>query len=408
MKGLCESLVKASAIVGVDPGITLGIAALDLFMNPIYVRSFKPVLLETVVRELSGKCRPVLIACDVKEAPDMVKKIASLFDADIFTPERNLTVQEKIEMVEQYLKDKPHLKNVLDEHSSDALSSALKAFKSFKNRFQKVEQFLKALSSRDFQDRVKAEMLRGCSLNKALRKAMLEEASSLEEDNRPTFVRMDLKEELRSLRRKVLEGEEALERLRRENLELRSRLKEVLAEREKLTSSQAEWRRDLSEKLLKDSVYVNQLKEIQALRSRLQTAEAKVESLTSTLKRLKAIREMGKAGDLILLKPIQYFTEEGVEDAIRRMGVKPGDPLFILNAAGGGPSTAKRLLELRPRFIILGTGMSHHAEEMLTENGIPLLSCREVEVKYLDEMPVVSGKAVREKLRSKGVTSTLL
>jgi hypothetical protein len=122
---------------------------------------------------------------------------------------------------------------------------------------------------------------------------------------------------------------------------------------------------------------------------------------------LKAIREMGKAGDLILLKPIQYFTEEGVEDAIRRMGVKPGDPLFILNAAGGGPSTAKRLLELRPRFIILGTGMSHHAEEMLTENGIPLLSCREVEVKYLDEMPVVSGKAVREKLRSKGVTSLL-
>ncbi|MEM3072311.1 MAG: DUF460 domain-containing protein [Candidatus Bathyarchaeia archaeon] len=402
------SLGKALAVVGVDPGMTLGVAALDLSMNPIYVRSFKPVVLEAAVRELSGKCRPILIASDVREAPEAVKKIAAMFDAGLFTPKRNLSVQEKGEILEEYLKDRPHLRSILDEHSSDALSSALKAFKSFKNRFQKIDEFFNFLSSRDFQDRVKADVLRGCSLNRALRRALLEEASSLEDDSRPMVVKMDVGEELRNIRRRMLEGEEALRKLQMENLKLRSRLKEALAESEKLRSSQAEWRRDFSERLLKDSAYMNQVREIQALRKRLQLAEAKVESLTSTLKRLDKIREVGKAGDLILLKPIQHFTEEGVEDAIRRMGIKPGDPLFILNAAGGGPSTAKRLVELRPKFIILGTGMSHNAEDVLTGNGIPLLSLREVEVKYIDDMPAVSRKAVWENLRSRGLDSNLL
>lgn len=409
VKGLSEALGEASAIVGVDPGMTLGIAALDLSMKPIYVRSYKPVVLETVVRELSGKCRPILIACDVKDAPDTVKKIAALFKAGIYAPERNLTVQEKAEMVERYLKDRPELRKVLDEHSSDALSSALKAFKSFKNRFQKIDNFFDILSSREFRDRVKVEVLRGCSLNRALRKTLLEEAYTLSEESRRTpVVRVNLEEELRNLRRRMLEGEEMLERLRRENLELKSRLKEAMVEREKLMSSHMRWRKELSEKLLKDSVYLNQAREIQGLRRRLQIAETKVESLTSTLKRLKAIREVGRVGDLILLKPIQHFTEEGLEEAIRRMGVKPGEPLFILNAAGGGPSTAKRLVELRPRFIILGTVMSHQAEEVLLENGIPLISTSEIEIKYINDMPAVSGKAVWEKLRSKGLASTHL
>lgn len=121
-------------VAGVDPGTTVAFAALDLNGRVVKVASEKNAGKEWVVEGIHSAGTPVAIACDVVPAPEFVVKIAAAFNCKLFTPNKNLTEEEKRRIAGNAV--------FSNTHELDALASAVNAFHFLENKFRKVERVL--------------------------------------------------------------------------------------------------------------------------------------------------------------------------------------------------------------------------------------------------------------------------
>ena len=92
-------------IVGFDPGLTVGIAILDLSGNVISTFSCKEISRAEVIKNIISHGKTVLIATDVYLAPKMVRKLASNLNSKIYYPSKTFTVSSKTELLDSYLNE---------------------------------------------------------------------------------------------------------------------------------------------------------------------------------------------------------------------------------------------------------------------------------------------------------------
>jgi uncharacterized protein len=87
---------KRNIIVGVDPGTTVGIAALDLDGSLVELKSSRHMSINDWIEEISAIGKPVLIASDVAHMPSSVDKIRRSFHAAGYNPPEDRTQEEKV------------------------------------------------------------------------------------------------------------------------------------------------------------------------------------------------------------------------------------------------------------------------------------------------------------------------
>ncbi len=171
-------------------------------------------------------------------------------------------------------------------------------------------------------------------------------------------------------------------------------LKKVTEERDRLEYA---LKRRLSNdymKVRKDQLYRIQEKKINDLNQRLKEAENKIEELTSeSIERSK----VNISERFVTLTRIPTFTYEDVEKAAPK--IKREEAILLVNAAGGGKSTAKKLAEIKPRIIIRCTKMSHQAEDILKKYGIPIIPSHELDIQYLNDIPVIEKTNLEKKIK---------
>lgn len=124
-------------IVGIDPGTTLGIAALDLDGHLLLLTSVKNLSKNDVLNIVLGLGVPVLVASDRVVAPHLVSELAASLGSRIFLPSQEVAAHEKKRVVEEA--SSRFETYAIDEHQTAALYAALKAHAHFKNLFQEVE-----------------------------------------------------------------------------------------------------------------------------------------------------------------------------------------------------------------------------------------------------------------------------
>ena len=117
-------------IVGIDPGTTTAIAALDLEGNLIHLSSSRQMSMSDVSEVLYKIGKPLIIASDVHEMPYSVEKVRRAFNGVAYTPRQDMSVETKLELAS------PHRYG--NDHERDALSAALEAHRSYKNKFQSI------------------------------------------------------------------------------------------------------------------------------------------------------------------------------------------------------------------------------------------------------------------------------
>jgi predicted RNase H-like nuclease (RuvC/YqgF family) len=124
-------------IVGIDPGITTGVAILDMnsFSDFYQVFSTRGTSFSRLCDYISENGEPVIIACDVKKPPSLVRKTASAFNAVLSKPGKTITVAEKNRLAKKYA-----FKN---KHERDAIAAAILAKRRFSVLFRKVDSVLK-------------------------------------------------------------------------------------------------------------------------------------------------------------------------------------------------------------------------------------------------------------------------
>ncbi len=141
-------------IVGIDAGIKAGYAALDLNGNLVSAGCEKELSEAEMVKIIRNIGIPSIVACDVKKAPSFVSKIAARFNVSLFSPGKDISVDEKKKMGG----------DIMDPHMRDAYSAALKAYRQHANRLRQVDK----LHTEQDKAMLKHLVLQGHALTKML------------------------------------------------------------------------------------------------------------------------------------------------------------------------------------------------------------------------------------------------
>ena len=161
-----------SLIVGIDPGINTGVAILDLHGRLIHLSSRRDENKTKLARDILDHGSPMMIAMDVHPAPHTVRKIASSLGAAMWVPARSMMVSEKNKLIKLFKKEykeasaggRAELK-LGDKHERDALAAALRAFKSQRTSFLKIEDSLRKQDAEGLLDYVVPLLMSGRSEN---------------------------------------------------------------------------------------------------------------------------------------------------------------------------------------------------------------------------------------------------
>ncbi|MGC8812001.1 MAG: DUF460 domain-containing protein [Candidatus Aenigmatarchaeota archaeon] len=154
--GVC---LTRGIIVGIDTGLTVGIAILDTKGNIIDLTSKKEARKSEIIKHILKFGKPLLIASDVNPMPKAIEKIASSLGSKIYYPEVSLSNVEKVKIIQKYEKF------IKDSHQKDALAACLKAFKHYHELFLRIEDFLKKIDKKEIYENVVEEVMKSESEN---------------------------------------------------------------------------------------------------------------------------------------------------------------------------------------------------------------------------------------------------
>ncbi|NJE11006.1 DUF460 domain-containing protein [Thermococcus sp. MAR1] len=376
---------RRSIIVGIDPGITVGIAAIDLSGNIVALHSERNMPVGEVFRFISNVGHPVIVATDVNPAPGFVEKIARSFKANLFVPRESLRVEEKNEL----------LRNlgisVDDDHQRDALAAAYKAYLRLKPKLEHVEAKLREAGLRGKADEVKALVIQGYNLGEAMQRVTLRERPKEEEapEEKPGIDVTPYIKRIRELERRI-------GFLERENAELREIIKEQRKTIGRLERRIADYDEEVRRKVLRERELEAKVKRIEALEKQLREAKAVIERLSRDLVQVKRMNVVEIRGSAVPLKVMNVLSWRELERLEREIGVKRGDVLFVVNPAGAGRAIAEELVEKGIRALITEKPVPEPVAEVLREAHVPFFTSEELDVKRVDEFAVVERETLEK------------
>ncbi len=188
-------MITQRLIVGVDPGITTGLAILNLDGELLEIASFRCKDEKDLRNRILKHGKPVVLACDVSNIPKKVKKLASEFKALLFSPEVEIPSFKKRRIVSEFAGI-----TMKNQHENDALAAAILAYKHYRTILEEAGK--KADESRVARDIVREYVLKeGMAISDAISKARGEDEEKVEKVGKERV--RENKEIILSLRRKV-------------------------------------------------------------------------------------------------------------------------------------------------------------------------------------------------------------
>ncbi|PIN69483.1 hypothetical protein COV93_05375 [Candidatus Woesearchaeota archaeon CG11_big_fil_rev_8_21_14_0_20_43_8] len=230
-------MAKTLLIVGVDPGTTSAYAALDTDGNLVAFDSGKTFDLSILINELILAGKTLVVGCDKKTTPSFVYRYATKVGASLVTPKADLLVAEKKKAVDQFCEK--HGVKMHNTHESDALASALFAYKEVRTTIEKVKNAMKKSGDKKYQDRVMELVIQdGLSIQLALEiaKDKEDETTRLIKkvlDKRPSEPEMRITkgEEVTRLYDKIKRQNKLLDAVRKDNNRLKADNQTLLSQK---------------------------------------------------------------------------------------------------------------------------------------------------------------------------------
>jgi predicted RNase H-like nuclease (RuvC/YqgF family) len=393
-------------IVGIDPGVTVGIAILGLRGEVIFLDSAKGLSRGDVVRRIVEYGTATIIATDVTTIPAFVQTLSTKFNSRIHSATKVLNVSEKNAMIRTF--NDANGTKPSNSHERDALVAALNAFSSYKNVFDRIEATIKKIDvripiSRSFIDNVKALVVQeDIPIKDAIDRLVKEEKEEtiIKDTIEVTLTTEQMEAKISELRAKIKLQEEQLDNLKAQNelysskiSELETNIKNFI---EKIKLLQSEERTEL--KKLREIQFRDE--EIRRLRKHEIDFKNEISQLRSKFSDLKRLKLIEIRGNAVPLRIIETFSEEGINRAKEEFGIKKGDVCLLLDPSGGSKSTADILISFEIKAIITSVEkMSHIAEARFLESEIPLIERNELKtLKKVDEFAIIDKNELDEEL----------
>ncbi len=146
-------------IVGIDPGKTSAIACIDLEGNIVVLNTERFARTEWFIDNIKKSGSPVVIASDKKHANHTVAKLATIFNAVLFTPNSDMRVSKKNLLLSN--------KKVSNLHERDALTAAFNAYYHYLNKLNQVDHIARTKNNVNI-DEIKAKVIKKYSVHEAI------------------------------------------------------------------------------------------------------------------------------------------------------------------------------------------------------------------------------------------------
>ncbi len=215
-------------ILGVDPGTTTGLAALDLRGKLLLLLSQRSADDAWIVSALRNVGTPIVVATDVVPPPSRVEKISAQFGARLWVPSEKIRVAFKDSTARKF-GNAP-----LDDHQRDALSAAYAAYLQYAPKFRHVDaQYGHDPELADFLKRAVvfgtpvAQALKEWEKREEVRSYRSAEAKKREDVAHLYEIIADLKKTIARKEREAAQLSKQLKVLREENTRLKRLLKYV-------------------------------------------------------------------------------------------------------------------------------------------------------------------------------------
>jgi len=376
-----RGLQSRPLIVGVDPGVTTGVALVDLDGRILHVTSIRAADRGSVVELISRYGKPVIVAVDVSEVPDSVRKLATQLGANIYTPPHDLTSIEKRDLIERFAGEV----KLRDSHERDALAAAYKAYLSLREKLEDVEEKLRDMGAEIEREEVKRWVLEGLSLAEALERALEKAIEDVE--FREGRVR---REERRVQQVDVTEYLVEIERLRAQRESLEARVRE-------LEESLRDYERRLRDAQSSIRVEIARDAEIAKLKSRVEALEREVDRLRAEKERLEeeVVRiartiTAVSSGELVLARRIPILT---VRNLRREEEFRGGDIVIVDNPNTFENEAVAELARMKVKAVLL-QNLDSPLANILREKLIPALDARRYRVEEIHGIVLVESKVL--------------
>ncbi|MEL7664488.1 MAG: DUF460 domain-containing protein [Methanosarcina mazei] len=381
-----RSQKRKFTIVGLDPGTTVGIAILSLDGDLLYLKSFRGIAPDEVVKIIAEYGKPAVIASDVTPMPGSVEKIRRSFNAVPASPGIEVSAEEKIALGKTF--------GYSNDHERDALTAALLTYRSYKNIFTRIEK--KAPENSDLE-LIKLHVIRGESIESAIEKVR----AALQAREKPPGARAApekpeekaVDESFQRMRETVHRQGEQIQNLQ----EYVEELKQAMAAKDrkisKLESRLKGFKKEAYSEIRKSKEVQIRDSTIESLKKELSNKNKTVKELRRRSNKLRKIQKMEIRGEGTPVKVISAFTKESISETKEKYGLKAGDVVFLEKPSGGGAATAQILVEARVRAVIIPEDISHAAEETFFKGDVPVL--RGIQLERADDFAMAEPEALK-------------
>lgn len=362
-------------IVGLDPGTTTGIAALNLRGELVDLISSRAMSSSDVIEWIAARGRSLIVATDVSPTPGAVEKVKRAFNAVLFSPGADMAGEEKIALGREL--------GYKNDHERDALAAALAAFRKYKNKFIQVEK--KAPAEVD-PDEIKALVVRGYSIENAI----AEFSHPPPAEGRPAAPAPPAPDpDTAALRQHIQQLSEQVKTLRTYVDELQAQLAKKDADLQKANVRLDRLKDKTSREIKRDHEIRIRDKEIVRLRSILRSERKYTKKLKKNAVARKKAERIEEVKGLRRLKPVAAFSKEAVLAAAERYSLAEGDLVLLEDASGGGKSTAEMFRERGVAAIVAEGEMAQAMQEYFLDLGLPVFTSAEIAVQRIDSLPFI-------------------
>jgi hypothetical protein len=345
-------------IVGVDIGVTTGLAIYDLNRNLLHVGSKRNISIDNVIREISFYGKPLIIATDKKRTPQPINKIAASFNCKVFSPDHDLTIEEKEEIIRIPIKD---------IHEKDALAAATYAYKHFAPQFNNIDRNLDSLGLSQYRDKVKELIINKEAKNIA---EAIEKIKPKEEkvEKAPEVVKevyLNWREKTKELENKLKEEERRCEILKTYSEKIEDKLKDLERQKQEYLEEEIKKNEEARKKVIKEK----EIKSRDILIKQLQFELAKQRNFKNVFEEQLRIQEEIKNienENLIPVIIIPSFSKENILNVNRRFKIE--NKIVWIKSFTFSRKASSVLMSLRPKIVI--GELDKEIKDILEKRGI--------------------------------------
>jgi predicted RNase H-like nuclease (RuvC/YqgF family) len=344
-------------IVGIDPGMTTGLAIIDLDGRVLHASSYRGIDRSAIVNIISEYGIPVVVTSDVNSPPDLVEKIAAQTGSVLISPPRDLEASEKQRLLEKAVSLNKDLE-LKDSHVKDAVAAAYKALNMISDKLLVVRRYARHYRFKNSLPYILRDILKGRPVNEVIEKYIEIELKKSSAPAKPVALieRQGAQEpsDTLALKQRLVELEALVKSLENKLAEKEEALRDLELELKLLRSKK--WDEECERRIY---MLTNEIGE---LRKSVEDKERKINELAETLNRLsKALKEVSEGNLLVVPRfrklpdalkvtppqPVVFVDEVGVLDEETLKYLK-SNKIVVLTRKKGISYTPAAIIEYNP------------------------------------------------------------